>query len=104
MLKRDTGAGFALLALHLQPAVTTIKALRYCWRRLCRSVKAFHSQRPCVSFGAIRLTDGFICPFTGMPRMDFRTPNAITEYALSRWAAHGRITAALAATGNPTRI
>jgi hypothetical protein len=57
-----------------------------------------------MALGGIRLTDGLLRPLARMPGMDFRAANPITEYALSRWSAHGDITAALAATGNPTRI
>jgi hypothetical protein len=57
-----------------------------------------------MALGGIRLTDGLLRPLARMAGMDLRAANPITEYALSRWSAHGDITAALAATGNPTRI
>jgi hypothetical protein len=104
MFKRDAGAGFASLALHLKPAVTAVKALRYRWGRLGRSAEAFHLFRPQQALGSVRLANGLLCPLSRMPGMDFRAANPITEYALSRWSAHGGITAALAAAGNPTRI
>jgi hypothetical protein len=56
------------------------------------------------AFGGVRLTGGFLGPLAGMLGTDSRTAYPITKYALSRWSAHGAITAPLAAVGNATRI
>ena len=103
-IKGNAGAGFTTIALDLEPAITAVQALSGCRRWLRRATEALHLFRPKRAFGGIRLTNGFPRPFTRMLGMDFRAADPITKNAPSRWTAHGTITSALAAAGNPTRI
>ena len=59
------------------------------WRRLRRSAIALHLDRPRIGLGAVRLTGGFLCLFTGMPGVNLCAHDLAAPYDLARFRAHG---------------
>jgi hypothetical protein len=69
-IERDARAGLAAVAFNFEPAVSAVEALRDGRGGLCGPAIAFHL--PCFGLGAVGLTGGFLCGFSGAPGADLR--------------------------------
>ena len=77
------------IALNLKPAEAAVKALADCWGGLRRAAIAFHPERPCVGFGAVRLPGRLVSRFAGMPSMYLRAHDLAAPDDFSGLGAHG---------------
>lgn len=78
------------MALYIQPAIAAVEALGDRRRWLGRRAKTFHTERPCLNLGAIRLEDGLYRPFASMLSIDLgRSDAAAPDHFAGIGAVHG---------------